>query len=224
MFSSIESNLGSTKKANHQTPLNMNQPVQQAPVYSARTEPELLPPPTPVPEKDIWEFFPPSPDGPHALIGLNGKVVKAQVVLGIAYPAGNSISLGFYEDKLTPEEIAEFQRRGTLTSAVNLKRAMLVMSIEFTKLSAQLSVNDIKSYTATFYADGSSAPFHGSFKAASLSRKRENFAANEIASVSGNAVKGGRIAFNFQSSGSAPAGGSNKVRWDLAGEAALFAK
>jgi len=178
--------------------------------------------PQPTPEKDIWESFPVSPEGPHALIGLNGQVIRAKVVLGVVYPAGNTISLAFFTEKLSPEEIAEFQRRGTLTSAVNLKRAMLVLSIDCLRVGSQISANDILGYTATFYADGSSAPFNGGFKAASLSRKRESFGANEHVSLSGAAVKGERITFNFQGSGSAPNGGSNKVRWDLAGAALLF--
>lgn len=220
MFSSLDSQIARQETASQSPRVII--PPQQPPAALVPTEPELVPQPSIDPEKEMWALFPASPEGPHALIGLNGEVVSAKVVLGIAYPAGNSISLAFFPDKLTPEEIAEFQRRGTLTSAVNLKRAMLVLSIEFVRLSDNMHASDIAGYTATFYADASSAPFRGSFKAASLTRKRQNFLPDEVATVSGNGTRGGKLSFTFQSSGSAPAGGSNKVRWDLSGDAALF--
>jgi len=173
-------------------------------------------------EKDLWANFPKSGSGAHAVIGVNGHITTARTVLALAYPAGNSIAIGFFPEVLEPSEITTLVRRGSLTSAVNEKHALLVLNIQLRTLGTKLSDADVLGYTATVYKDSTGGMLNTAYRAVSVSRSKEKFDPNEKVKLSGETAEGKKIGFTLEVDNISSAQGPNNFRWDALGEATIY--
>ena len=179
-------------------------------------------PPEPVNEKERWVNFPATSSEAHAVIGVNGHITTARTVLALAYPAGNSIAIGFFPEVLQASEITTLVRRGSLTSTVNEKHALLVINIQLRSLAGKLSDTDVLGYTATFYKDSTGGMLNTAYRAVSVSRSKEKFDANETVKLSGEAIEGKKIGFTLSVENITSAQGPNDFRWDALGDAPLY--
>lgn len=138
--------------------------------------------------------------------------VDIRSTVALYYPASGDLAVGFFPDELNASDVAEIRKKKSMSSAVNQKRAAMVILFDYETGVSSFSKESLLGYTVYFYRDpGTTFQFPGFHEAVSFRRSREQLDRNEVVNVSGTLAK---LSLRLFGSGS---GSQNptKFSWDL---------
>jgi len=164
------------------------------------------------------------PNTDYMSVSADAAQLKGQTSVGLYYPDTGDVAVGIYYEKLNESDIAGIKARGTLSTAVNGKRPMMVIYLDFPVGLSQASFDSLLGYTAYFYrAAGSEFQFGGQQDAVSVKRVKEEVSRVEFRSLKGALGHGGSVHLEMVGAGVAK-GNKTRFTWKIVQDIPLLTR
>lgn len=136
-------------------------------------------------------------------VAADGRRAEIATMVAVLYEDSSDLAIGFYPDELTPAEIAEIKKRRSLHTAINNKRAAMVIILDFAMGSSVLTPKSLNGYTMYFYRDTQGhLTFPGIHDAVSIKRLQEQLKESEKVEAAGTLAHGKNVSVHIEGTGS----------------------